>query len=127
MLIYRFDPEAAVAVSEFGSQFRLATITGPEVRVQVNVCLLPPGGGVGVHSAPSRRFFGVIAGSGWASGGKGTRRGLGPGYGAVWEEGELHEVGTVDGLTAISVEGDFDVSAMRVTQEIVVVDYNPDW
>jgi GrpB-like predicted nucleotidyltransferase (UPF0157 family) len=127
MLIYRFDPEVSVTHSESGSQLRMAAITGPNARVQVQVMHLPPGGGMGLHAAGSRVFFGVIAGSGWASGGHGARRGLGPGYGALWEEGELQEAGTVDGLTAISVEGDFEIWAMRVTQDIVVVDYDPEW
>jgi GrpB-like predicted nucleotidyltransferase (UPF0157 family) len=52
---------------------------------------------------------------------------LAPGFGALWEEGELHEVGTVDGLTAVSVEGDFDLWATRVTHDIVVADYDPEW
>jgi GrpB-like predicted nucleotidyltransferase (UPF0157 family) len=127
MLIYRFDPEVSVTVSEFESQFRLASITGPRARVQVHVMHLPPGGGIGLHAAPLRRFFGVIAGSGWASGSQGARRGLAPGYGALWEEGELHEVGTVDGLTAISVEGNFEIWATEVTKDIVVADYDPEW
>ena len=45
----------------------------------------------------------------------------------VRHAGEEHEAGTDTGLTAIVVEGSFDVWAAGVTTEIIVSDYDPAW
>ena len=39
--------------------------------------------------------------------------------------GEEHDASSDEGLTAVCVEGDFDVWAMSVTQDIVISDYDP--
>ncbi len=69
----------------------------------------------------------MVAGSGWATGAEGRRRGLKAGYGALWEPGEDHEAGSESGLTAVSIEGDFEVWATGVTGEIAVSDYDSAW
>ena len=46
---------------------------------------------------------------------------------ARWHAGEEHEAGTDTGLTAVIVEGSFDVWALGVTAEIIVSDYDPAW
>jgi GrpB-like predicted nucleotidyltransferase (UPF0157 family) len=74
-----------------------------------------------------KQLFAVVAGSGWVSGQDGKRRTLRAGYGALWEEGDDHEAGTDEGLTAVCIEGVFEVWATGVTREIVVSDYNPQW
>jgi GrpB-like predicted nucleotidyltransferase (UPF0157 family)/quercetin dioxygenase-like cupin family protein len=124
--IVRFDPEVSLPITELGSRFKLRKLTGPGARV-VEVLHLEAGGSIGRHEAPARQLFGVVAGSGWASGAEGRRRVLRPGYGAVWEKGEQHEVSSGDGLTAICIEGEFDVLALAVTKNIVVSDYDADW
>lgn len=123
MKVYRFDPEVSRAMPSH----KIGALTGPHSRVQVEVVHLPPGGVIDLTVAGHSYFLGVMAGSGWASGQHGARRGLGPGQGALWEPGEAHEAGTVDGLTAIAIEGDFEVWAMAVTVDITVEDYNPEW
>jgi GrpB-like predicted nucleotidyltransferase (UPF0157 family) len=52
---------------------------------------------------------------------------LGPGEAAWWDAGEPHDVSSEDGLTAICIEGEFDVWALGVTADIVVSDYDPAW
>lgn len=109
------------------SSYKMGALTGPDSRVQVRVLHLPPGGVIDLHAFEHSYFLGVMAGSGWASGQHGARRGLGPGQGALWEPGEAHEAGTVDGLTAIAIEGDFELWATAVTVDITVEEYNPEW
>jgi GrpB-like predicted nucleotidyltransferase (UPF0157 family)/quercetin dioxygenase-like cupin family protein len=127
MKIVRFDAEVSVPVSRFGSRFKVGPLTGPGANAQVQVVHLPAGGLVGRHEAPVRQLFAVVAGSGWASGQEGRRRNLGAGYAAVWDQGEDHEAGSDAGLTAVWVEGNFNIVALAVTQDIVVSDYDPEW
>lgn len=127
MRIFRFDQEVSRPVSEFGSRFRMGPLTGRESQVWVQIMHLTPGGLVGRHRAAARQLIAVVAGSGWATGAEGGRRDLKAGYAALWEPGEEHEAGSESGLTAVSIEGDFEVWAMGVTSEIVVSAYNSAW
>ena len=45
----------------------------------------------------------------------------------VWDPGEDHDACSEEGLTAVCIEGEFDVWAMSVTRDIVVSDYDPAW
>jgi GrpB-like predicted nucleotidyltransferase (UPF0157 family) len=127
--VVRFDAAMGRPVTRFGSNFRLGALTAGDARVRVAIMHLPPGGRVGRHPAVARQLFAVVAGSGWVSGGDGERRALGTGYGAVWEPGEDHdaEADADTGLTAVCVEGRFDLDAISRTQDIVVVDHDPRW
>jgi GrpB-like predicted nucleotidyltransferase (UPF0157 family) len=75
----------------------------------------------------ARQLFAVVAGSGWASGMDGRRWDLTAGYAVLWDAGEAHEAGSEHGLTAVGVEGTFDVWATSVTQDIIVSEYDPEW
>ena len=89
---------------------------------------LPAGGLIGRHRATEQQLFVVVAGSGWATGGDGRRRDLRPGYAALWEEGEEHAAGSDAGLTAVCVEGEFEMLALGIIgADIVVADYDPAW
>jgi GrpB-like predicted nucleotidyltransferase (UPF0157 family)/mannose-6-phosphate isomerase-like protein (cupin superfamily) len=124
---YRFDDEASIPITQFGSRFRMVPITGPDSRVRVQMMRLPPGGLVGRHEAVARQLFAVVAGDGWVCGGDGRRAPIGPGQAVVWEAGEEHEASSEQGLTALCIEGEFDVWALGVTADIVVSDYDPAW
>jgi GrpB-like predicted nucleotidyltransferase (UPF0157 family)/quercetin dioxygenase-like cupin family protein len=125
--LVRFDEEVWIPSSEFGSRFRVGPLTGDGSRVRVEVMHLPPGGLVGRHAAESQQLFAVVAGHGWVSGADGQRRAIGPGHGALWEPGEEHGASSEEGLTAVSIEGAFDVWALSVTHDIIVSDYDPAW
>jgi len=127
MEIFRFDEEVAIPIAEFGSRLRIGPLTGPDSAVKVQVMYLPARGLIGRHQAVIRQLFGVVAGRGWVAGTDGTRRAVHSGYAALWEAGEHHEAGSDEGLTAICIEGAFDMWALRVTREIVVTDYDPQW
>jgi GrpB-like predicted nucleotidyltransferase (UPF0157 family)/quercetin dioxygenase-like cupin family protein len=127
MRIVRFDAEVSLPVSRAGSRFRIAPLTSAGSGARVDVVHVPAGGGVSRHEAPVRQLFAVVAGAGWVSGQEGRRRDLRSGYAALWEQGEDHEAGSETGLTAVRVEGDFEVLALAVTTDIVVCDYDPEW
>jgi quercetin dioxygenase-like cupin family protein len=111
MEIVRFDEAVSMPISQFGSQFKIGPLTGADSRVRVQVMHLPPGGSIGTHPAGAKQLLAVVAGAGWVAGDDGVRRPLGPGRAAVWSLGEVHQTGTDVGLTAICVEGEFEVSA----------------
>jgi GrpB-like predicted nucleotidyltransferase (UPF0157 family)/mannose-6-phosphate isomerase-like protein (cupin superfamily) len=125
--IFRFDEVVAIPIAEFGSRFKIGPLTTEHSRVWVQVMYLPAGGSIGRHPTSVKQMFCVVAGSGKVSGHDGRMRQIGPGYAAVWEPGEAHDASSEDGLTAVCVEGEFDVNAFKVTGEIDVVDYDPQW
>jgi GrpB-like predicted nucleotidyltransferase (UPF0157 family) len=127
MDVFRFDEEVSIPVSQFGSHFRLAPLISDVTAGRMEVAYLPPGGWIGRHRAESDQLFAVVAGHGWVAGHGGTRRDITRGFAARWLAGEEHEAGTDVGLTAVIVEGSFDVWAVSVTGEIVVSDYDPAW
>jgi mannose-6-phosphate isomerase-like protein (cupin superfamily) len=128
--LFRFDEEIAIPISEHGSRFRIGPLTGDGADVRVQVMHVPPGGRIGRHRTHGHQLFAVVAGRGRVSGHDGESRDIGSGYAALWEPGEDHDVASDDGLTAVCIEGTFDVWAMGVTRDIVVSDYDsawPDW
>ncbi len=127
MKIYRFDFEVSIPTSQAGSRFATAALTGEASAVRVEVVHLPAGGLIGRHNVTARCLLAVVAGSGWASGAEKRRHHLRTGYAALWEVGEPQETGTGQGLTAVSIKGEFEVCATSVTREIVVADYDPVW
>ena len=125
--IFRFDEEVSIPIAAHGSRFRIGPLTGDGAAARVQVLHLPAGGVVGRHPAVAQQLFAVVAGHGWVSGADEVRRDVGPGRAALWEPGEEHEAGSDLGLTAVVVEGTFDVWAAAVTTEIVVADHDPAW
>jgi GrpB-like predicted nucleotidyltransferase (UPF0157 family) len=117
----------SIPVTAHGSDFRIGPLAGLDARGRVQIMHLAAGGRIGRHPAVGRQLFAVVAGAGWVSGGTGERRAIGAGYAAVWEPGEDHETTTEDGLTAVCIEGTFDIAAFLVTKEIVVADHDPAW
>jgi GrpB-like predicted nucleotidyltransferase (UPF0157 family)/quercetin dioxygenase-like cupin family protein len=127
MEIFTFEEQVSIPISSFGSRFRIGPLTDTDSGVRVQVMHLPPGGLIGRHKATTTQLFAVVQGSGWGSGADGRRRILRTGFAALWAEGEEHEAGSDPGLTAVCVEGEFDVLAMPITQDIVVTAYDPAW
>ena len=128
MRIFRFDPEVSIPITDFGSRFRVGELIGEDSRVQVAIVHLPPEGMIGRHPSVCQQLLAVVAGSGWVSGpNRGVRRSIREGYAALWEAGESHEAGTEVGLTAVCIQGTFEVQALTVTEQIVVAAYDPVW
>jgi len=125
--IVRFDEEVSIPVDSFGSRFRFGPLASVGSSAQVSVLHLPPEGSARRQDEGAQQLLVVLAGSGWVSGRDGRRRPIEAGYGALFEAGEPHEVASQSGLSAVCVEGEFECHAVAVTQDIVVVDYDPDW
>lgn len=127
MQIYRFDDDSLIPVSEHGSDFAVSPLTGSESHVQITFIRLPAGGLIGRHPAAGPQLLCVVSGSGWVAGADEVPRPVKPGDAAFWDDGEEHETGSATGLSAVSIEGEFEVLARSVLREIVVVDYDPEW
>lgn len=105
MQLVKFDPETGRVVDSYGSnEARYTSLATLGIEGVVGAMYLGPGGRVGRHPAPSPQLFLVVSGSGWVSGRGDEQVPIGVGEGVVWEAGEEHESGTVDGLTAIIIE-----------------------
>ena len=117
----------SIPIDEFGSDFRIGPLTGPDSRVRVQGMHLPAEGLIGRHPTAVQQLFGVVVGEADVSGTDGVFRSIGPGYAALWDVGEEHETRSTSGCTAICIEGAFEMWATAVTKEIVVADYDPAW
>jgi quercetin dioxygenase-like cupin family protein len=65
-----------------------------------------PGGVVGRHPAVVAQLFVVVSGSGWVSGRDGEREPISAGEAVLWEQGEEHESGSDEGMTALVLEAE---------------------
>ncbi|HLG01428.1 MAG TPA: cupin [Acidimicrobiia bacterium] len=105
MRLVKFDPESGRVVDRYGSNgARYTSVVTLGIEGVVGAMHLGPRGRVGRHPAPCPQLFLVVSGSGWVSGRGDAQVPIGVGEGVVWEAGEEHESGTVDGLTAIIIE-----------------------
>jgi GrpB-like predicted nucleotidyltransferase (UPF0157 family) len=127
MRIFRFDEEVSIPIAHFGSRFRVGPLTGDASRVRVQVMHVPSDGLIGRHAAGEPQLFAVVAGAGWVSGADESPCDIAAGYAAWWDAGETHAAGSDGGLTAVCIEGEFEIWALSVTQDIVVSDYDPAW
>jgi GrpB-like predicted nucleotidyltransferase (UPF0157 family) len=127
MRLLRFDPEVSIPVESFGSRFRVGPLTGDGSRVKVQIIHIGPDGLIGRHPTTSQQLLGVVAGSGWVSGADGRQRDIRSGQAALWDPAENHAAGSQVGMTAVCVEGCFEVWALAITRDIVVSEYSSDW
>jgi hypothetical protein len=100
-----FGPNVGRSIDAHGSDFviaGLAEVGGPARAACIH---LPPGGSVGAHPTTSSQLFCVVAGSGWVIGGDGRRQNIRAFEAAHWTAGEVHAVGTDEGLVAVVLEG----------------------
>jgi len=65
-----------------------------------------PGGVVARHAAVVPQLFVVVSGSGWVSGAGGGREAIGAGEAVLWDQGEEHESGSEEGMTALVLESE---------------------
>ena len=65
-----------------------------------------PEGIVARHPAVVPQLFVVVSGSGWVSGDNGEREAIRAGEAVLWDQGEDHESGSDEGMTALVVEAE---------------------
>lgn len=85
---------------------------------QLGVVHLGAGGRLGRREAVVPQFFLVVAGDGWVADGAGNRHRLRPGEAAHVGVGEVHEVGTDTGLTAVVLEAE-ELPLVVTTRDLV--------
>ena len=74
--------------------------------VQAAVFRLAPGGRIARHPATVPQILAVLDGSGSVSGGDGEAEPIDAGEAIFWSAGEVHEIVSENGLTALVLEGD---------------------
>jgi hypothetical protein len=105
MQLFRFDAAVGRALDVFGSQALVMSRIGRvDGEVHMGCMHIGAGGIVGYHQAAVRQLFLVIAGTGWVRGTDTTRQPIAVGQAAYWAQGEWHEAGSQDGMTAIGIE-----------------------
>jgi quercetin dioxygenase-like cupin family protein len=67
---------------------------------------IAPGGVVARHPTVVPQLFVVVSGSGWVSGADGEREAIRAGKAVLWVQGEEHESGSDEGMTALVVEAE---------------------
>ena len=112
MKIFRFDRDTGRAVDRFNSSgFVLTNVAFLLEEVNLHYAYLEPQGVIGYHKANMPQLFLVIHGEGWVRGESPEKAAIQTGQAVYWEDGELHEIGTETGMTAIILEAqDFDES-----------------
>jgi quercetin dioxygenase-like cupin family protein len=73
---------------------------------ELGVVYLGAGGRLGRREASVPQVFLVVAGDGWVADARGFRHRVRPGEGAYIAAGDVHEVGTDTGLTAVVLEAE---------------------
>jgi quercetin dioxygenase-like cupin family protein len=110
MEILNIGIEQAKQIVDFGSQgVRLRHVGRGTGRVTVTLAWLEPGGRLARHPAVGPQLLVALSGSGEVSGAAGEFVPLGVGQGALWEPGEEHETRSAAGLTALMLEGEFEI------------------
>lgn len=106
MRLFRFDREVAVPIAQFDSHgVAIGRLVRFEGDAQIGCFHIDASGVVGFHQATVPQLFLCIAGAGWVRGSEEQHTAIRPGEAAFWEAGEWHESGSVNGMTAIVVEG----------------------
>lgn len=109
MKIVRLDEQSAVPIEDHDSRrFRVVPILNAD-RVCVVRLHLKPGGLIGRHEATGRQVLVVIEGDALVSGADGSEQEITCGDFVIWEDGESHQTRSIDGLTALAIEGDLTV------------------
>ena len=89
------------APGSVGARFRRLARQAHAVVIETGA-----GGVVARHPAVVPQLFVVVRGSGWVSGGEGTREAIAAGEAVLWEQGEEHESGSDEGMTALVLEAE---------------------
>ncbi|MGI8588652.1 MAG: cupin [Chloroflexia bacterium] len=106
MKLYRFGPDAARHITNFGSDFGMSMVFRGDGPLQGGCMHIGAGGLVGYHQTTVPQLFLVTAGEGWVRGEGPERTPIRSGTAAFWVGGEWHEAGSETGMTAIVIEGE---------------------
>ena len=106
MKIFRFDPEVGKEIEQFGSvKAIISKVVHLDDEAVVNCVYIRPNGKLGYHQAASQQLFLLVEGQGWIRGETEEKLAVHEGQAIYWEQGEWHETGSENGMTAVIIEG----------------------
>lgn len=107
MQLFRFGPDVARPITDYGSTFRLSCLLlSREGEVRVDCMHFEPSDSVGHHPAVLPQLFCVVQGKGWVQGEGTERLPISAGQAAFWASGEGHAAGTDNGMTVVAVQAE---------------------
>lgn len=105
MKIYQFSKDSGNAINNYNSLYSFYTKIMKTVEpTNIGFIYIEAGGVVGLHEAPVPQLFIVIQGEGWVCGKDREKLLVKQGKGILWQEGEAHESGSDNGLTALVIQ-----------------------
>ena len=106
MKIFRFDPEVGQEIEQFGSvKAIIAKILHLDDEAAISSIYIRPNGKLGHHQAVTPQLFLLVQGDGWIRGETEEKVAFHEGQAIFWEQGEWHESGSENGMTAVIIEG----------------------
>jgi quercetin dioxygenase-like cupin family protein len=115
MEIYNFGKEQGKSISQYNSEFIMTRIMMAEKGVHIGCMYLDENGIIGRHEATTPQLLIVVDGVGFVSGEDGDKVEVAAGDAVFWKSREMHDTTTIDGLTAIVIEGeDVQPTAMKL-------------
>ncbi len=111
MRIIRADANPVHEIADWDSRgvamWRISEFSDND-GVRVTLGRYEPGGELGRHPTGGWQAFAIVDGRGWVEGGDGDRVDVVAGDVVVWEPGEEHTSGTVDGMLVSIVQTTVD-------------------
>ena len=106
MKIFRFDPEVGQEIEQFGSvKAIIAKVLHLEDKAAISCVYIRPNGKLGHHPAVTPQLLLLVQGDGWIRGETEEKLAVREGQAIFWEQGEWHESGSENGMTAVIIEG----------------------
>ena len=105
MKLFRFDPEVGQQIEQFGSvKAIISKILHLENEAAVSSVYIRLNGKLGHHQAVTSQLFLLVQGEGWIRGETEEKLPVREEQAIFWEQGEWHESGIENGMTAVIIE-----------------------
>lgn len=110
MQLLNIGIEQAKDIDAFGSHgFSLRHVGLTTGVTRASLAYLQPSGCIARHPASGQQLLVALSGTGEVSGADSLFAPLGVGQAALWQPREEHETRTATGLTALILDGEFDL------------------
>jgi quercetin dioxygenase-like cupin family protein len=106
MKIYNFKQNNGKSIKQFNSQnVTIHPLLKPDDPFQIGYFYLGENSVLGMHPAMCDQLLMITSGTGWVRIEGEEKVLVEPGMAVFWQEGEIHESGSEEGMTAIVAEG----------------------
>ncbi|AHF06033.1 cupin domain-containing protein [Desulfitobacterium metallireducens] len=107
MKFFRFSKDTGQSVERYESRSVIySRIAQTFTPARIGFMYVEPEGIIGIHEAPTPQLFLVVQGEGWIRRQSNAKVVITTGEGVFFDKGELHESGSVLGMTCIIVQSD---------------------